>query len=321
MMNTKHLALVTGANAGIGLETAAQLAEAGWERVILGCRSEAKAEAARLTLVERVGRDVFGVLVIDTAEVASAHAAADSLRARGEQLDLLVLNAGASSAAPRRNSDGIEMTYASTLVGHHVLPMRVLDDGLLSPNARIIIAGSEGARGNMPGMAVHPILDLADRLNGGDAVRTIEALLRLELPAQQPFVNMSEYVTAKLVVAWWAAAVARRLPSGITLNAVSPGGVADTSFGRDAPALMRWVMIPMLRRFGSFMGMNGTVSQAAARYLAAAALPDDATGRFYATADRKKVVGPVEVQTWPAFLQDSRGQEAALAALARICGL
>lgn len=97
-MDTAHkTALVTGANSGVGFEAAAQLAEDGWAKVILACRSIEKAEAARAQLVERVGRDPFGVLAVDTSEVASAQAACDELRDRGERVDFLLLNAGASS--------------------------------------------------------------------------------------------------------------------------------------------------------------------------------------------------------------------------------
>jgi len=149
--------LVTGANSGVGYEAARQFAETGWSKVILACRSERKAEVARAQLVERVGKDPFSVLAVDTSEVASANTACDQLRERGEIIDLLLLNAGATGAQPQFNSDGVEITWASTLVGHHVMTMRLLGDGLFSPKARIVIAGSEGARGNLPGMKVHDI--------------------------------------------------------------------------------------------------------------------------------------------------------------------
>ena len=84
-------ALVTGANSGVGFEAAAQLAEDGWGRVILACRSIEKAETAKARLVERTGKDPFDVLVVDTSEVASAHAACDELRDRGERIDFLLL--------------------------------------------------------------------------------------------------------------------------------------------------------------------------------------------------------------------------------------
>ena len=89
-------ALVTGANSGIGFEAAAQLAEDGWGKVILACRSEAKGDDARTKLVARTGKDCFEVLGLDTSEVASANAASDQLRERGGKIDFLLLNAGAT---------------------------------------------------------------------------------------------------------------------------------------------------------------------------------------------------------------------------------
>ena len=303
-------ALVTGANAGLGLEAAGQLAEAGWGKVILACRTIDKAEAARTQLIERTGRDPFSTLAIDTSEIASANAAADELERRGERLHFLLLNAGASGKEPTCNSDGVEITYASTLIGHHVLTVRALDDGLLAEGARIVIAGSEGARGNMPGMKVHNVEQIAKESFGNDPVAAIEALFRLEVPAQRKFTNMNEYVTSKLIVAWWAAALARRLPEGITVNAVSPGSTPGTGFARNAPAALRYLMLPAMKIVGPLMGMAGSTEQAARRYLDAADYADHETGHFYATAHRKKLVGPVGIQTWPAYISDERLQEA-----------
>jgi NAD(P)-dependent dehydrogenase (short-subunit alcohol dehydrogenase family) len=164
--------LVTGANSGVGMEAARQLAAAGWGKVILACRTEEKAGTARTLLVEKTGKDPFATLVIDTAEIASANTAGDELRERGERIDFLLLNAGASSAKPKFNSDGVELTWASTLVGHHVLTMRMLADGLLSPNARIVIVGSEAARGTAPGMKVHDISGVAAESFAGRSSRS-----------------------------------------------------------------------------------------------------------------------------------------------------
>lgn len=321
MNRSTHTALVTGANSGLGFEAAAQLAEAGWGTVILACRSLDKAAGAKAALAERTGKDPFETLAVDTSEAASAHAACDELKRRGARIDLLLLNAGASGKDAAFNSDGVEITYASTLVGHHILALRAALDGLLSPHARIVIAGSEGARSNMPGMKVHDVAAIADEAFGGDRAAAIEALMRLEVPAQKKFNNMGEYVTAKLIVAWWAAATARRLPTGITVNAVSPGSAPGTGFVRDAPAAMRLLMVPLMKLFGSLMGMAGSTEEAAKRYLDAADRADDDTGHFYATAHRKKLVGPVGRQTWPEFFTDEASQEAALAALEKVTGV
>ena len=137
--NKDKTVLVTGANSGVGFEAAVQLVEAGWGKVILACRNEDKAEDARVRLVERTGRDPFSGLAVDTSEVASANGACDRLQERGERVDYLLLNAGASAAQPQFNSDGVEITWASTLVGHHAMTMRMLADDLLSANAHIVI--------------------------------------------------------------------------------------------------------------------------------------------------------------------------------------
>lgn len=312
-------ALVTGANSGLGFEAVAQLAEAGWGKVILACRTQDKAEAARARLLERTGRDPFGGLPVDTSEVASANEACDQLQEHGEPIDFLLLNAGATAAQPQFNSDGVEITWASTLVGHHVMTMRLLADGLLSAKAGIIIAGSEGARGNMPGMKVHDIKKVANEHFGGDRVAAIDALARIKGPYS--YTSFDEYVTAKLVVAWWAAALSRRLPKGMTVNAVSPGSAPSSRFTRDAPLWMRLFMMPVMKIVGPLMGMAGSVESAARRYLDAADLGGDKTGHFYATAHRKKLVGPMGIQTWPAYFTDEVSQEAGFEAVVKLTGV
>ncbi len=312
-------ALVTGANSGLCYEASAQLAEAGWRKVILACRTEAKAEAARRRLIERTGKDSFETLAVDTSEVASANAAGDELRDRGEKIDFLLLNAGATGAQSQFNSDGVENTWASTLVGHHLLTMRALSDGLLAPTARIVIAGSEGARGNLPNMKVHDIGKVADENFGGDRVAAIEGLARGQGPYK--YVSFNEYVTAKLVVAWWAAALSRKLPTGMTANAVSPGSAPASGFARNTPLMMRIFMMPLMKIVGPLIGMAGPIESAARRYLDAADLGEQETGHFYATADRKKLVGPVGIQTWPEYFVDEAGQEAGFEAVVKMTGV
>jgi len=319
--NSNRTALVTGANAGLGFEAAAQLAEDGWGKVILACRTAEKAEAARKLLVERTGKDPYSALAIDTSEVAPAQAAVDELAARGAVIDFLLLNAGASKKDPSLTSQGYEITYASTLVGHHVLTMGALGKGLLGPKARIVIAGSEGSRGNMPGMGLQDVAKLAATHHEGDRSKAIESLVKLELPEQKPFVNMREYVTAKLIVAWWAAELAKKLPQGMTVNCVSPGANLGTTFARDAPAMMRAVMMPFMKLMGPILGMDGPVENGARRYLDAAERADDDTGHTYATANPKKFVGPVGLQTkFPQFF-DAESFEPAWDAMVSLTGV
>lgn len=311
--NNGKTALVTGANSGIGFETAALLAEDGFSTVILACRTVEKAEAAKSQLIEHVGKDVFDTLAVDVSESQSANRASDILKERNSKIDLLILNAGMSTGSERAyNSDGVELTFASTLIGHHVMTMRLLEDQLLSEHARIVIAGSEGARGDLPGMTVPDFTAFADKHFSGDIEAALETIARFQSPYKASAMGM--YVTAKVYVAWWAAALSRKLPTGITVNAVSPGSVPTTSFVRNMPFLMRHLMAPVMR----LMGMAGPVADAARRYIDAGDFNDNTSGHFFASPPGK-VVGKLEIQTTPHFLNQAN-QDAWWNVLVRLTG-
>lgn len=286
---TTQTALITGANSGLGFEAAAQLAEHGFTKVTITSRTKEKAEEAQRKLVSRTGdTQVFETLTLDNGSFDTVEAAAATLIERGDKIDVLLLNAGvAPSKELTRTDDGIEATVASTLLGHHLLTMRLFENGLLGDEARIVIAGSEAARGDVP--TFHP-LDIdafaAEHLDG-NLEAAVEAQMRMEAPAQ--YKPSDTYATAKLFVAWWAADLAQRLPRGMTVNAVSPGSTPDTNAIRNAPFYMRHLMIPL---FKVLPGMSHSVADGAGRYLEAIGYDDEVTGRFFASPS-KKMTGPL----------------------------
>jgi NAD(P)-dependent dehydrogenase (short-subunit alcohol dehydrogenase family) len=85
--------VVTGANVGIGLETAVGVAELG-ATTVLACRNTAKAEAARKEVTQRTWNDDVHVVTLDLADLASVKKAADDVLSRWNRLDVLVNNAG-----------------------------------------------------------------------------------------------------------------------------------------------------------------------------------------------------------------------------------
>jgi NAD(P)-dependent dehydrogenase (short-subunit alcohol dehydrogenase family) len=270
------------------MEASAQLAKQGYARVIVTARTDRKAEAARDQLSARTGQDVFEALALDNDHLDSVEAAARTLAERAGQIDVLILNAGmAPTKDLQKTAEGVEATMASTLIGHHLLTMRLLEHGLLSDTARIVIAGSEAARGDVP--TFNPVdLDAfaADNFKG-DLEAAIEAQIRMEAPAD--YKPGDVYATAKLFVAWWAAELARRLPEGMTVNAVSPGSTPDTNAVRNAPFFMRYLMIPI---FKLVPGMSHSIDKGAGRYLEVAGYSPDVTGRFFASKP-KKMTGPL----------------------------
>ena len=220
--------LVTGASSGLGFEASAQLAEAGYRRVIVTARTDAKAADAKARLEDRTGKTVFETLVLDNDRLESVEDAAGELASRGGQIDVLLLNAGiAPPNEMLRSHDGFEATVSSTLIGHHILTMRLLKHGLLADDARIVISGSEAARGDVPTFHPLDIPSFAAESFGGDFEAAIEAQMYMRGPAN--YKAADTYATAKMFVAWWTAQLANRLPDGMTVNTVSPGSTPDTN--------------------------------------------------------------------------------------------
>lgn len=314
--NVNKTALVTGANSGIGYETAAVLAELGYGKVILGVRTNEKGEDARTKLVERTGKQVFDILAVDIAEPKSADAAVEELKSRKDKIDLLILNAGMSGGGNRSyNSDGVEMTFAN-IIGHHVMTMNLIRDGLMGSDSHIVVAGSEGSRGDMMGMNPVDFGPFADEHFEGNLVKALETIARYESPYEDKTMNI--YVTSKVYTNWWAAVLSRKLPHGMVVNAVSPGSVPSTNFARNQGFMMRRMMIPMMNSVGRLFGMSWNIRNAADRYIKAGEFNADNTGHFYASPPGK-LTGKMEIQKNEHFLNRDY-QEAGWNAIVNLSG-
>lgn len=312
--NTTHKgALVTGATSGLGFEAAAQLADAGYDRITVTGRNEARANEARAALAARTGRDIYETLTVDLNEPASVASAADELAQRGQPIDFLLLNAGMVSGNTLvRTDEGIEVTAASSLVGHHQLTMRLLGDGLLADGASIVIAGSEAARGDVPTFNPVDLQAFAGEHFDGDLEGAAVALMRYDAPLK--FKSATAYSNAKLFVAYWAAELARKLPDGMTVNAVSPGSAPDTDAGRNAGFGMKL----LVKTFSIVPGMSAPVSKAASRYIAVSEYPQSTSGEFYASAP-KKMTGDLHKVDLP-HVNDRPSQEATWGAIVEVSG-
>ena len=185
---------------------------------------------------------------------------------------------------------------------------------MLSSNARIVIAGAEPARGGVPMFKYTDLPAFAAKRYQGDRTAAAEALIRNGPNIK--YVPNNAYADAKLMIAWWTAALARRLPSGMGVYAVSPGGATGTNVVRSAGFALRYLMIPIVNLIP---GMNQTPETAASRYIQASKFGTDLSGRFFASA-KGKFSGPIEVQRQP-HLHDRDNQEAAWQAVVKVSGV
>jgi hypothetical protein len=208
---------------------------------------------------------------------------------------------------------GIEASQAP-MIGHHQLAVGLLRANLLSPNARIVIASAEPARGGVPMFKYTDAPAFAAKYFRDDQTAAVEALIRSGPHVK--YAPNNAYADAKLIVAWWVAALARRLPSGMAVYAVSPGASNATNVARNAGPLLKYLMIPIVNLIP---GMNQTPETAARRYLQASEFGTDVSGQFFASA-QGKFSGPIEAQLHP-HLHDGANQEAAWQAVVNVSGV
>ncbi len=209
------IALVTGATSGVGYAAARALAKEGRHEIIITGRSLAEAKEAAAKLAAETKMQVFTPLELELDTQSSVQSVLAELVKRGRPIGLLLLNAGIMGRKELKlTAAGIEMS-AAPLIGHHQLTVGLLRANLLSPDARIVIAGSEAVRGDVPLFSYTDVAALAAKQYHGDRTAAVEALLRSGPNVKyQP--NRA-FADAKLIVAWWAAALARRLPTGMAV--------------------------------------------------------------------------------------------------------
>jgi len=194
----RRLCLVTGANTGIGFEVARGLARGGF-RVALACRDRARGEAARNAIASETRNSNVELLVVDLASQQSIRSAAQEFSRKHDALDVLINNAGTSSSKRRESPEGVELTFATNVLGYHLLTGQLLELLRRAPAARVINTASMMAYG----------LDLDD-VN----------FKRRRYSASAAYAQSKQ---ADRMLTW---ALARRLAdTSVTANALHPGAV------------------------------------------------------------------------------------------------
>ena len=246
---TGRVALVTGANAGLGLEISTRLAEHG-ASVLMACRSTEKGERAAAQVRAAVPGAQVEVVRLDLADLASVDALAADLDRRLDRLDLLVANAGLMAVDRSRTADGFETQLATNHLGHFALVAATADLLAAAPAARVATMSSVGHRNGR--------LDFDD------------------LMGEHRYGRWRAYFQSKLANLLFTAELHRRLTAAgaRTIAVAAHPGVSRTDLGTEGGGLGNRALASL--PFGA-----QSVEVGALPMLRAATAPDVAGGEFY----------------------------------------
>jgi len=135
------VAVVTGGNGGLGLETVRQLAAHG-ARVVIGARNLDKAQTARDAIEAAVPGASLEIRKLDLGSLASIAEFARGVKAAHAKIDLLFNNAGVMAVKEGSTEDGFETQFGTNLLGHFALTMQLLPALLAAPSARVVTTTS-----------------------------------------------------------------------------------------------------------------------------------------------------------------------------------
>lgn len=212
---TGRVALVTGGNSGIGLETARALAHRG-ARVIIAARDAAKSQRAIEDIISTSGNKAVEHRHLDLSKFSNVRRFADEFNRTVDRLDILVNNAGAAGVKQRLTADGIDLVMQVNYMSAFLLTNLLLEKLAASKPSRIVIVTSYGHK-----LANFDPEDLAGVKSRG---------------------YWTKYANSKLCQVLWTKALARRLPAGVTVNCLHPGIVRTNIFDKFPNTLRKLVL-------------------------------------------------------------------------------
>lgn len=140
-----RVAIVTGANSGIGFETAATLAEHG-ATVVLACRNQSRARRAARQIGAWASDSPVEIVSLDLADLESVRLATNELLRKHAHVDLLINNAGVAWPPRTLTPAGVELQFAVNHIGHFALTCLLLPRLLATPGSRVVTVTSSAHR-------------------------------------------------------------------------------------------------------------------------------------------------------------------------------
>ncbi|OHU31236.1 oxidoreductase [Mycobacteroides franklinii] len=213
MPSSSRTVVITGANAGIGLATAQRLATDG-HSIVMACRNQQKARAARDQILAATPGAQVDVMSLDLSSFEHIRRFAGELAAQHPQVDVLINNAGASPMRQSTTEDGFELQWGANYLGPFLLTHLLLPQlqAARSGDARVIHLSS--------------VAHSTGRIN------------EKTWQGRRLYFTYAAYAQSKMGNLMFSNALARRLPRGVTSNALHPGNVRSDIW-REIPRPVR----------------------------------------------------------------------------------
>ena len=231
--------IITGANSGLGFETAKKIAKEKEYRIILACRNAEKAETAKERIIAETGNENVEFMILDTSLLSSVRAFTQEYLSKYDTVDVLINNAGISAMRESGTTEeGFEVVFATNYLGHFLLTQLLLPH--LTEKARIINISSD--MHNPP---------------GGIEWKGAEYL------AHEAMSDRSRYSHSKLCMIYLTAL--REQGSSVCVNSFNPGFMVATGFsgGHADKARALMVKTTMPDRYGELESSSDALTEAA----------------------------------------------------------
>lgn len=214
------IAIVTGANAGLGYETALALAQKE-AIVIMACRNKSKAEKAKAAILKEVPNGEVEIMEIDLSKLKSVRNFANAFLKKYDALHLLINNAGVMIPPYEKTEDGFELQMGANYFGHFLLTGLLLETIMQTQESRVVSLSS----------LAHKAGDIHfDNLHW-----------------ERDYVKMKAYRQSKLACLIFSYELQRRLErvGSSTLSVAAHPGISNTELGKHIPKLMYFLFRPL----------------------------------------------------------------------------
>ena len=259
--DNQEVCIVTGANSGIGKETALSIASMN-RTVVMICRNKERGESARREIIDQSGNDSVHLLIADLSSMNQVQRLAAEFKSQFNRLDILINNAGAMFDRRHVTEEGYERTFALNFLAPVLLTYELLDMLKASAPSRILNVSSElESRGT---------IDFAN------------------LQSERKFSRLGTYGSSKLMLNMFTYELADFLKhTGVTVNALTPG-FTRSNFGRQGTKLSTRLFLALTSPFQKSIRKAAETSI----YLATSPDVEGVSGKFF--LDSKEIESSTE---------------------------